>query len=232
MTPEFHSTGEFWHRPDGTDPEVYKGLAAQGRHRLAWEWLIRTEGFRQDCQAVRIGYVDPDSVAMAWGLYRFKPFYEPYTTPRKPRFLVSKVRLFRPKRGQLVRHVSIRQGELAFVLDVDRMVLSLNSRDAQIATMTRLIDAAIERRRTRRQVTPEAKSRANDAHLDACLQLSDLLYLEVPTEAIKREVKYLRDGIAEGTVNGLFRDMKDRIEKLTRSGAYLNLAARAHSRSK
>ena len=232
MTLEAHSTSDFWHRPDGTDAEVYKALAAEGRHRLAWEWLIRNEEFQRQCHAVRIGFVNANSVAATWGLYRFKPFYEPYSTQRKPRFLVSKVRLFRPKRGQMVRHVSMRQGEVAFVFDVDRMVQSLDSRDAQIATMARLLNAAIDRRRQRREVTPEARSRVNVAHLDACLQLADLLHDACPSDEVKRMVDYLRDATDANSVNGRFRDMKARIADLVHARGYLRLANRAHSESK
>lgn len=228
MTPRADFPTETWHRPDGTNPEVYKALAAEGRHRLAWEWLIRIEAFQQDCQAVRIGYVDAAAVAGSWDLYRFKPFYEPYSTQRKPRFLVSTVRLFRAKNGQLMRHIAILKSEMAIVFEVERMVHSLDSRDAQIATAIRLLDAAINRRRQRNQIAPDSRSRVNVAHLDACLQLADLLHRACPSDEIKLKVEYLRDTTDANSTNGRFRDMKTRIADLVHARGYLNLANRAH----
>ena len=222
---------EFWHRPDGTNAEIYKSLVAEGRHRLAWEWLIRVGDFQLDCQAAYMGYVAADAVAEKWGLYRLKPFYEPYAAHRKPRFLVSKVRLFRAKPGQLVRHVALRPGEVAFVLDVERMLQSTDSRDAQIATMANLLDSAIERRRKRQNITPDAKSRVNVARLDQCLQLADLLQRAVPPDEIKRQVQYLCEVSTGGDVHGRFRDMKKRITELVTDRGYLVLASRAHTKS-
>ena len=230
MTPEADDE-DTWHRPDGTDARLYRVLAAAGRHRLAWEWLIRIEAFQQDCQAVRIGFVDSKTVAMSWGLYRFKPFYEPYATRRKPRFLVSKVRIFRAKTGKSVRHVAMRAGEIAIVFDIDRMASSLDSRDAQIATMARVLDAECERRRKRGSITPAARSRVNDLHLDACLQLSDLLHCSCPSLEVKRTVEYLRATAEATTANGRLRDMKARIADLQQARGYLKLASRAHSAS-
>lgn len=232
MKSEPQHINEIWNRPDGTNAASYKALVDEGRHRLAWEWLIRIPKFQSDCQAVHMGSLDASATAAAWGLYRFKPFYEPYSTPRKPRFLVSKVSLFRAKLGQLVRHIPLRPGEMAFVFNVERMVFSLDSRDAQIATMVQLLDAEIERQRDRQVITPEAKSRANVTHLDACLQLADLLHRDVPADKIKLEIPYLRDVKEKGTEHGRYRDMKARIAELTVGGGYLVLASRAHTKKK
>lgn len=232
MTHDADIASEIWYRPDGTDADVYKALAAEGRHRLAWEWLIRNAVFQRQCHAVRIGFVDANWVAATWGMYRFKPFYEPYSTQRKPRFLVSKVRLFRAKNGQLVRHVGMRKDEMAFVFDVKRMVRSLDSRDAQIATMTRLLDAAIDRRRQRKEITPEPISRATVANIDTCLQVADLLHRDIPASEIKRQVQYLRATTDANSAHGRFRDLQDRTQALVYEGGYLGLANRAHSKGK
>lgn len=232
MKPKANSTNEIWHRPDGTNPEIYKALVAEGRHRLAWEWLIRIDDFRLDCQAAYMGYLEADEVAAKWGLYQLKPFYEPYATNRKPRFLVSKVRVFRAKEKQLVRHIALRPGEMAFVLDVERMLGSGDSKDAQLATLVRLLDDTIERRRKRQAVIPDAKSRFNVANLDAYLQVADLLHHGVSPEEIKRQVEHLQNVSSGGDVHGRYRDMKNRIEDLTRGRGYLALASRAHTKSR
>jgi hypothetical protein len=138
-------------------------------------------------------------------------------------------------------------GEVAFVLDVDKMVSAQDSRDAQLATLVRHLDAAIARRAKRRNVEPAPTSRARETNLDACLQVMDLLHHGVASAEIKREVKYLRDAVPSSSsdnkegergakqtnaVNGRFRDIKERGDALTNQRGYLKLADRAHGSSK
>jgi hypothetical protein len=237
----------FYRRPDGHDVRYYANLVAEGRLRLAWEFLIRNEHFQIDCQAVRVGYSDAATVAVQWGLYKYKPFYEPFASNRKPRFASSRVSMYYAKPTDAIRHIRLSPGEVAFVLDVDRMVRSQDSRDAQLATLVRYVDAAIARRTSRRNVEPAPVSRARETNLDACLQVMDLLHCRVPSTDIKREVKYLRDAVPNisrdnkpgergakqvNAVNGRLRDIKQRAEALINQRGYLKLADRAHASRK
>ena len=237
---------EFYVRPDGRDAIGYKQIAADGRLRLAWEFLIRNEDFQIDCQAVSMGYVEPSFIAESWGLYKYKPWYEPFNAKRKPRFASSRVRMFIAKPKQRVRHIALAAGEVAFVLNVNKMVDSLDSQGAQLATLARYLENVISRRAKRQGVVPGKVSRANDVHLNACLQVADLLHANTPPAEIKRLVLYMKavapakaeqklkgqTAMADtNSVNGRFRDIKKRIDELIRGGGYLKLAARAHTPS-
>jgi hypothetical protein len=237
-------TPDIWVRPDGRDAAVYVSLVSEGRDRMAWEFLIRNADFQQDCRAVNAGFLQGSDVAAAWGLYKFKSFEEAYASDRKPRFADSKVSFFRAKSNNFVRHIGLLKGQMAFVLDVDRMVESEDSRGAQMTTLIRYVDAAIARRRKRRNIQAVPVSRARDAHLAECLRIADLLHLSISPKAIKSDVKYLKDGVSgssrpnekgergardAGTCHTRFRDMKGRIDVLINQGGYLKLARRAHS---
>lgn len=189
MAPDSIASPAFYVRPDGRDAGYYASLVAEGRLRLAWEFLIKNEHFQIDCQAVHMGYVEAAAVAAQWGLYRYKPYYEPFASNRKPRFASSRVSIFYAKPTGALRHIRMAPGEAAFVLDVDRMVSSRDSRDAQLATLVRYVDAAIARRTGRRNVQPAPTSRARETNLDACLQVMDLLHHGVASAEVKREVK-------------------------------------------
>lgn len=233
-------------RPSGRCADHYASLVIEGRLRLAWEFLIRNEQFQLDCQAVHMGSLDPTAVATQWGMYKFKPWYEPFALNRKPRFATSKVRTFYAKPSGSLTHIRMSPGEVAFVVDVDRMVKARDSRDAQLATLGRILDSAIARRAKRRGVEPAPTSRARETNLDACLQVMDLLHHAVAPSDIKREVKYLRDAVPNSSsdnkdgergakqtnaVNGRFRDIKKRGDALTNQRGYLTLADRAHGSS-
>ena len=83
----------------------------------------------------------------------------------------------------------------------------------------------------------------NDTNLAACLQVKDLLDEGVASDEIKLLVPNLRAAVPNSSrdnkpgergasqsqaVNGRFRDIKARIDKLTVGREYLKLAARAH----
>lgn len=247
MTSDSITSPDFYVRPHGSNADYYASLVAEGRLRLAWEFLIRNEHFQIDCQAVHVGYIDAAAVAVQWGLYKYKPFYEPFASNRKPRFASSRVSMYYAKPTGALRHIRLSPGEVAFVLDVERMVSSKDSRDAQLATLVRYVDAAIARRAGRRSVEPAPTTRARETNLNACLQVMDLLHHRVASVDIKREVKYLRDAVPISSrdnkfgergakqvnaVNGRFRDIKKRGDVLTNQRGYLKLADRAHGSRK
>ncbi len=247
MAPETNESPAYYVRPSGRCADHYASLVIEGRQRLAWEFLIRNEEFQIDCQAAYVGYLDPPAVAAKWGMYKFKPWYEPFALNREPRFVTSKVRTFYAKPSGSLTRIRMSPGEVAFVVDVDRMVKARDSRDAQLATLVRHLDATIARRAKRRNVEPAPPSRVNESNLDACLQVMDLRHHRIASAEIKREVKYLRDAVPHASadnkdgergakqtnsVNGRFRDVKNRGKALTDRHGYLKLADRAHGSSK
>ena len=233
-----------WIRPDGRDPTIYQALAKGGRLRLSWEFLIRTEDFQAECVCVLDGKMDPSEVAERWGLYAFKPWNEPFDTNQKPRFLVSWVRKFSAKPSQLVRHVALRPGQVAYVFNLDAMLRSGDSRDAQLALFEKRLERELNRRASGAPVEMPL-SRAREHNLDACLQVADLLKAGVPISEIKEIVPFIRqaaprkdpefDG-ARATANkdevhNRFRDLKNRYNRYINEREYLILAARAHTGS-
>lgn len=66
-------------RPDGTDPQRYKGLEKWRYRRWAWEFLRRNSAYITECNKVRNGS-DAEKLAVAdqFGLKKFKMYSDSY----------------------------------------------------------------------------------------------------------------------------------------------------------
>ncbi len=81
-------------RPDGTDPERYKGRERWSYKRWAWEFLRRNEKFKTECeQADSSASIEEKArIASEFGLRSYKSYKEPYKGKSGwPRFTIGLV---------------------------------------------------------------------------------------------------------------------------------------------
>lgn len=130
-------------RPTGLTRDEYRGHEKWSYRRWAWEFLRRNQEFIRACRESRGDPERQAQVATEFGLKRFKPYTEGFTTNKRPMFSAASVDSWSALDAEEVRVVRprLRQGQVLVRFNLAAARDDALAIDAQLAAAQRRLKA-------------------------------------------------------------------------------------------